>query len=197
MSAGTLFMARSFRIPEGAIKIPIPDAPQETDYTCGAAALHAICHYYGVGPGDEHIIAKDMAIDPRVGANPDQVIKAVRKYGLDHEVGQPMLIKELIRRIDQHRPTMCMLQAYGGRLNYEDDWKDGHWVVAIGYDERGIYFEDPSQTLPRGYLTYPELQARWHDTGRRGRRIVYYGVSIWKKTKHVYPEYLQFATHMP
>jgi len=117
MSAGTLFMARSFRIPEGAIKIPIPDAPQETDYTCGAAALHAICHYYGVGPGDEHIIAKDMAIDPRVGANPDQVIKAARKYGLNHLVGQPMLINELIRRIDLHRPTMCMLQAYGDRSN--------------------------------------------------------------------------------
>jgi hypothetical protein len=62
---------------------------------------------------------------------------------------------------------------------------------------RGIYFEDPSQTLPRGYLTYPELQARWHDTGRRGKRIYYYGVSIWKKTKHVYPQYLEFATHMP
>jgi predicted double-glycine peptidase len=190
-------MTRPFRIPKGAIKIPIPDAPQETDYTCGAAALQAICHYYGVGPGDEHIIAKDMAIDPRVGANPDQVIKAARKYGLNHLVGQPMLINELIRRIDLHRPTMCMLQAYGDRSNYEKDWIDGHWVVAIGFDERGIYFEDPSQTLPRGYLAYPELQARWHDTGRRGKRIFYFGVSLWKKTKRVYPQYLDFATHMP
>jgi uncharacterized protein len=190
-------MTGRFRIPNGAVKIPIPDAPQETDYTCGAAALLAICQYYGVGPPDEHIIAKDMAIDPRVGANPDQVVRASRKYGLTDDVGRPMLIKELLRRIDRRRPTMCMLQAYGDRHNYDGDWKDGRWVVAIGYDERGVYFEDPSQQRPRGYLAYPELQARWHDTGRRGKHIPYYGVSLWKTTRRVHPQHLPFATHMP
>jgi predicted double-glycine peptidase len=190
-------MTHSFEIPDGAIKIPIPDAPQETDYTCGAAALLAICQYYGVGHGDEYIIAKEMAIDPRVGANPDQVIKAARKYGLKHDACQPMLFAELRRRIDRRRPTMCTLQAYGNRVNYENDWKDGHWVVAIGYDDRGVYFEDPSQTTPRGFLTYPELQARWHDTGRRGKRLHSYGVSLWKETKRVYSQNLNFATEMP
>ena len=191
-------MNRCFRIPRGAVKIPIPDAPQETNYTCGAAALRAICHYYGVGPSDERVIAKDMSVDPRVGANPNQIIEAAQKYGLIHQVGQPMLINDLIRRIDLHRPTMCMLQAYGRqRLHYENDWKDGHWVVAVGYDKCGVYFEDPSQTLPRGYLPYPELQARWHDTGRRGKHLLYYGVSLWRTTKHLHPQYLKFATHMP
>jgi hypothetical protein len=163
--------------------------------------LHAICHYYGVGPavgpGSERVIAKEMAIDPRVGANPDQVIRVAVRYGLKHQVCQPMLIQEQIRRIDLHRPTMCILQAYGNRLNYAHDWMDGHWVVAIGYDNCGIFFEDPSQTLPRGYLTYPELQARWHDTGRRGKRIPYYGVSFWKPTKRLHPQHLKFAVHMP
>lgn len=92
---------------------------------------------------------------------------------------------------------MCMLQAYGGVRNYEKHWDDGHWVVAIGYDDHGIYFEDPSQTLPRGYIPYPELQARWHDRGRRGKHIPYYGVSLWKKVKHLHPQYLEFALHMP
>ena len=52
---------------------------------------------------------------------------------------------------------MVALQAYGNRkqqlANYAEGWTDGHWVIAIGYDREGIFFEDPSLQAVRGYLT--------------------------------------------
>ena len=40
-------------IPKGAIRVPVPDTSQQTDSTCGASSLQAVCKYFGVGPDDE------------------------------------------------------------------------------------------------------------------------------------------------
>jgi hypothetical protein len=34
--------------------------------------------------------------------------------------------------------------------------------------------------LYRGFLTYPKLQVRWHDVGKRNTRLIAYGLAIWK-----------------
>jgi predicted double-glycine peptidase len=44
---------KKYPIPRGAIRIPVPDTTQQTDYSCGASSLQAICKYYGVGYDDE------------------------------------------------------------------------------------------------------------------------------------------------
>jgi predicted double-glycine peptidase len=191
-------MARGFRIPAGAIKVPVPNIVQETNYSCGPSSLRAICNYYGFGPYSEKDFIKAMNFDHRVGANPDQVVRAARRFGLDDDIVRPMLFVHLISRLKQRHPVMCMIQAYGRRDKSPNDYVDGHWVVGIGYDERGVYFEDPSMGKERGFLTYPEFQARWHDTGPRDRHLPFYGVALWKRRpKYRQPQHLKYAMHIP
>jgi len=42
----------------------------------------------------------------------------------------------------------------GWRKSYKGIWSEGHWVIAIGYDRDGMFFEDP---LPPCRPRLPEI----------------------------------------
>jgi predicted double-glycine peptidase len=169
-------------IPASALKLDLPGIVQATNYTCGAAALLAICRYYGLGPRSERHVVEDMRFGT-AGSDPEHVLRAVAKYGLVHEEFRPMSMQQLRVCLERERPIMVMLQAWADPppRSYKDHWDDGHWVVAIGYDTQGIYFADPSLAGARGYLTDMDLDERWHDIeGDDGHHVEHYGVAIWK-----------------
>ncbi len=182
-------MPRHYRsIPDGAIRIAVPDVTQQTDYSCGAASLQAVAKYYGVGPDEEWEFVRDLRMDHRVGSHPDQIRRAATEYGLMCRDYDPMTIDELRTELDQRHPVLLMIQAWGEekvngawlpRGDYQDDWKDGHWVVAIGYAPGAVFFEDPSLQAVRGYLLDEQLDRRWHDTAREGRHMDHYGLAMW------------------
>lgn len=171
---------RHWRIPKGVIRVPVPDTTQDEDSTCGASSLLSICLYFGVGPVEEREVVKAMGMDLRYGSNPEHIVKAARQYQLRFHEEQPMSIRRLLRLVGERKPVLVMLQAWGGRPSYKDDWEDGHWVVAIGWDKNGIYFEDPVIAEARGYLTFEQMEDRWHDVGHHGRDVPQYGVALWK-----------------
>lgn len=172
-------MATHFwKIPKGAIRIPLPDTSQDTDFSCGACSLLSICIYYGVGPVEERIVVRDSGMSDR-GANPEHLLRAAKQYGLSTEEVQPMTVSRLLEMVERGRPVVCMLQAWGDRKQYRDVWDNGHWVVAIGWDKEGIYFEDPSIDEARGYLTYAEMEDRWHDVGKYNKHMPQYGLVVW------------------
>ncbi len=171
------------KIPRGAIRIDLPNVVQLSDHTCGPAALLAICAYYGVGPDDEDAIAADMKATAD-GTDPYQIVDAAQRYGLRVKEYRVMSNKRLRRCLDKRRPVVLMLQAWGDPppASYEADWDDGHWVVAIGYDDDGVYCEDPSLPAARGFVTWDELRKRWHDVeGPANDHTERYGVAIWKR----------------
>jgi predicted double-glycine peptidase len=188
---------RFWQIPHRAIRVPVPDTNQLMDFTCGASSLQAVCLYYGVSEDNERELARVMGIDPRVGAHPDQVVDAARHYGLHVREEQPMTVRSLRNLLDEKKPVLCMIQAWGERRKYRDDWQNGHWVVAIGYDSGGIYFEDPVISEARGYLSFPELEERWHDLGRRNRQVSHYGVALWKPRARTFPRRIPRARRIP
>ena len=177
---------RWHRIHRGAIKCPVPDTTQQTGYSCGPSALQAVCHYYGVGKEDEWEYIEDSKTST-TGADPYQLVKAARHYGLKVRECQPMTVAELCAALGKRRPVLLMIQAWGEtkgnrgyRRSYKGDWSDGHWVVAIGYDRSGILFEDPSLQAVRGFLSYSELKERWHDVGPHRTKLDHYGMILWK-----------------
>ena len=173
-------MARH-RIRPGAITIDLPNMVQQKDYSCGASALQAICAYHGVGPGEEWAIVDDLGMDRRIGSHPFQIARTARRYGLSVAEHQPMSDAQLIRYLRRRVPVLIMLQAWGERRDYTDDWIDGHWVVAIGHDRAGVFFEDPSLESARGFIPFAALDARWHDVGPHGVHLERYGMAIWKR----------------
>jgi predicted double-glycine peptidase len=173
-------------IPKNAIKVHLPDTNQLEDYSCGAAALFAIFEYYSVGPDNEYIIVNKLKMDKRVGSHPDQIKRLAKKYGL-HTKEFKGNVNNLISWLDKKIPVMLMLQAWGFYKpkikNYRKEWKDGHWVTAIGYDKENIYFEEPSIEKNRGYIPRAKLEERWHDTEHYGKHIDKYALAIWSDMK--------------
>ena len=179
-------------IPRNAIRIGLPDTSQQTGYSCGPSCLQSICHYYGLGKEDEGEIVDDMKINPDYGADPDDIIRLAEKYGLKCKQYQPMTMEKLKRVLQSRKPVMLMIQAWGikrgekdYRESYKGIWGEGHWVVAIGYDRDGIFFEDPSLQAVRGFLAYAELEERWHDVVQKKKHqkkehIEHYGLVLWK-----------------
>lgn len=48
---------------------------------------------------------------------------------------------------------------------YATVWDAGHYVIMVGYDDDRLFFVDPSNASPAGYVYLPrtELDERWHD----------------------------------
>ncbi len=170
-----------YSIPPRAIRVPVPDTTQQTDYSCGASCLQSIAKYYGVGPDDEWEFVRDMHFDHKVGSHPDQIIRAAKQYGLHYREYFPGTLSQIKAELRQRHPVMLAIQAWGGHPgnDYIKDWKDGHWVIAIGYDAQAVFFEDPILTAVRGYLRNEELLRRWRDTGRRDVHMPRYALALW------------------
>jgi predicted double-glycine peptidase len=183
--------ADKHRIPRNAIMVPVPDVTQQTEYSCGAASLEAICKYYGVGAEDEWEFVRDLKMDTRVGSHPFQIIALAKKYGLSVREYERMSFAQLKRELGWKHPVMISIQAYAKddkpksaqkrwRKDYTPVWTNGHWVVAIGFDRTGVYFEDPAIEAKRGWLPYEELKCRWHDTGPHGIHLPHFGLAVWR-----------------
>lgn len=169
------------QIPNHAIKIALPVVRQQTNYSCGAQALRTIAKYFQVGPDSEKDFIKLCHTSTEKGTTPANLAKAGLKIGLHTALKQGMTLKELISYIKQGIPVVCNMQAWGEKEDYPKD-ESGHYIVAIGFDDSKIYFEDPSIDNPdRGYLSYEEFEKRWHDQDRQGKRLNHLGIAFWKK----------------
>jgi predicted double-glycine peptidase len=169
-------------IPPGAIEIDLPNTTQLENYSCGAAALLAVCSYFGVGPEWEEDVNRDMKLKES-GSDPGQIIAAAQKYGLKAKEYRGMTTAQLLACLRARRPVMMMLQAWSARprRSYRDVWSEGHWVVAIGHDRQGIYFEDPTLAGARGFIAHGALDERWHDVeGADDHHVERLGIALWR-----------------
>jgi predicted double-glycine peptidase len=189
-------------IPHGAIKVPVPEVRQQTDWSCGSSSLQAVCGYYGVGPTEEWEVSRDLGTDHRIGAQPFQLIRTARGYGLDTEELRNQTDTTQLRTVlDTGRPILIMIQAWGDPDKFRDAadyarvWNEGHWVVAIGSDVEGVFFEDPSLAGIRGYLSNSDLELRWRDIGPHNRYMPGFGIVMWKRGV-ASPAYFTRARHI-
>jgi len=159
--------------------LTFPELRQTYSYDCGAKAAHAVLAYYGIDARESDVIKE--AGTTRAGTPIRGIAKVMRKNGLKCKA-KPMTIEEVKKSIDLKRPVILVLQAWTEKKNidWKKDWADGHYVVAIGYDRRRMYFEDPSSVL-RTYLNYRELAERWHDVDTDNKKYVNYGIIIYGK----------------
>jgi len=168
---------------EEKVRIPLPKVEQVSNYDCGPACLRAICQYYKVGPDDHDEFIRDCKATKKDGTEPEDLIRVAKKYGLKvkefHNMGLPRLEKIL----DEGKPVIIDLQAWGEERYYEKR-QSGHYAIAIGYDEKRIYFEDPSvHSRKRGSMLKKDFVERWKDKKANGDDLNQYGIVIWKNKK--------------
>jgi predicted double-glycine peptidase len=185
------------------IKIPLPYYTQNYDHTCGETALASILTYLMEKDIDEKNVVDELNIDRNDGLDPYEIVSYLISKKLKFKEFRQMSIPQLKKCIDEYKPVLMMIQAWGDRYwknAYKHYWKSGHWIVAIGYDDDNFYFEDPTiKGKFRGYIKIDELYNRWHDIENyhsRDNRVHHteqYGIAIWndkiKKDKSVDKNY--------
>lgn len=169
-------------VPRGAIKIALPDVQQPDDYSCGAAALMAVAAYYGVGSERLDDFKKALGTNQQYGTYYRDMENAANLLGLSASSQQNLSKADLIKLLDEEVPVILSIQAYAADETAYDDPNhntDGHYVVAIGYDaDDNFYVMDPSLAGRRGYLSWSELDKRWHEDEGHGQSEISHHLGI-------------------
>ena len=126
--------------------------------------MHAILTYYGIDTNENKIL-RIARTTPQNGTTIHGMVRVAEHFKLKAKL-EKLSISKLKKYIHKGIPVILLIQAWGRKgKGLKDDWKDGHYVVAIGYDKERFYFEDPSSIL-RTYISYRDLEERWHDQGK-------------------------------
>jgi len=149
--------------------LDFPELRQIFNYDCGVTALQQVLIYYGIEKREDELIklldTKKTTIIEH-GTKLSKMLEVFKYFALDVEVLKNSNIKEIKKFIDNDIPPIILMQAWRDfsvdNLDWKTDYKDGHYVVAIGYNDNCIFFEDPA-SVTRTYLSYDEFENRWHD----------------------------------
>jgi predicted double-glycine peptidase len=153
-----------------------PFKRQVYSFDCGAACMETVLTYFGYDAREDEILK--IANTDRNGTLIEGLIRVAGKYGLKYKACENMKIDDLRKCIDKGHPCITPIQAWGPETKskkWEKVWAYGHYVVPIGYDEQNFYFEDPASYC-RTYLTFEEMDRRWHDKDTQGRKLVHFGL---------------------
>jgi hypothetical protein len=165
------------------IKIPLPSLGQQTDYTCGPGALRPIFKYFGVGPDpdEEATYEHGMDSDPEKGTPPPELVDFARGWGYQTIAYEHMTIDEILAFLDQGKPVVCAIQAWGTPRNYRKR-RNGHFVTAIGYDDerQRLIVHDPAIKRNRGYRIYADFDKHWYNEEPDGTNYDHWGAAIWR-----------------
>ncbi|MBI2448102.1 C39 family peptidase [Candidatus Microgenomates bacterium] len=153
-----------------------PTMRQTFEWDCGAKAVQSVLAYYGIDEREE--VLMKLAGTTKNGTPIKGIKKVLKKYGLDFE-DHEMTIKDLKKFIKKKMPVIILLQAWAEKkhVDWSNHWESGHFAVVIGYDRKRIYFEDPASTT-RTFLTYEELEKRWHDFDMGTKKYIHYGIAV-------------------
>lgn len=145
--------------------LDFPELRQVYSYDCGVSALQQVLVYFGIQKKEGSLL---KMLDPgkddikKNGVKLLKMKEVAEHYGLSAEVKSNFSIEEVVKCIDSKIPVIMLVQAWKNDDD-EDEWEsvdDGHYVVAIGYNNEYIFFEDPA-SFNRTYLSKKEIEERW------------------------------------
>lgn len=157
-----------------------PFKRQTYGYDCGASCMETVLTHFGYDVREDHIMK--IAGTDKNGTSITGLMKVAKKFGLKYKTRENMTIDDLKKCINRRRPCITPIQAWCGspKENWEDDWSCGHYVVPIGYDDKNFYFEDPASDH-RTFLSYGEMERRWHDKDAAGNKLIHFGIMFYGK----------------
>lgn len=157
--------------------IPVPLVRQATEYTCGPAAVQSVAGYYG-DRYNESELSTMLHTNAQVGTFYGDIVVWARAKGYSVAEHQDMTLESLKSQLDSQLPVICLLQAWPEKtVDLAADWQDGHYVVAVGYDQANVYFMDPWTLGNYTFIPQAEFLSRWHDR-QRLKDVVHLGIVI-------------------
>jgi len=177
MTVVALVVGAAVCLGDAFIKVPL--CRQEKSFTCGVAATQSVLAFYGVVDGiRQDQLAKSLRTT-RNGTRYQKIMDYAESLGFAADA-RSMTLEELKALLDAGQPVILAIQAWADALphDYTDDWKDGHYVVAIGYDATRMFFMDPSTLGNYTYIPTEAFLARWHDIDGRKTKVVHWGIVL-------------------
>ena len=167
----------------------LPDILQNTNYDCGVECTQTILAYYGVDYY-EFELEKELKVSRKYGTELNSIVKFFRrrKYKVDYGELSLELLKEYINK---EIPVIILIQAWKqDDVDYENTYNWGHYVVVCGYNKKGFIIEDPA-IFGRGFLSYRQLEKRWHGYDDKNKKKKCLGIAIYGKPKYDYRKYFK------
>lgn len=146
---------------ENEIKIPI--IKQSTDYTCGPASLLSILRASGVKGLSEKRLMMELGTDKQDGTQIMVIVKVAKKYGLKATMKTDMCIGDIGKGIGGGSMFIVNHQEMRkGHGSWKETWKNGHYSVVSGIDDRYIWLMDPwTGKIER--IGHKKFMNMWHD----------------------------------
>ena len=155
------------------------------DYTCGVGALQSILYYYGKELRHDELV-KALEPNPTKGTNYRRMVEFARSLGFRVDVLPHMSLEDLKKLIDDRKPIIVLVQAWpDSPVKWSESWDEGHYAVPIGYDEKNIYFMDPSTLGHYTFIPIPEFLDRWQDKDDR-EKLIHSGMVITREKATIY-----------
>lgn len=198
-------------LPGNALVLPL--VRQQTNYSCGPAALLSALKYWQVFQGTEQDLYSVLGTLPAEGTHPKKLAEGAKTFTLNAEFKVGLVLADLQRELANKSTIILDIQAWPDRPekpklwpillptffpnawpnSWNDRWDDGHYIVMVGMDDYYIYAMDPSTGGAYTYFPINELNERWHDfENEAGKKVEYYHVGILIKGTN--PSKLQFET---
>ena len=164
---------------EAQVLLDFPELRQVSNYSCGSNAMQSILGYYGTDIREDELIEK-LHTNKEEGTEVKDMTRVAKEFGL--KTKPIKTVEDLQAAIKDGMPVLLTIQAWEDEENtdWENTWDAGHYVVAIGYNDKEIIFEDPSSEN-RTYLTFDELDKRWHDLDADGSKLEHWGLAVYGK----------------
>lgn len=176
--------------------LDFPKFRQATKYNCGAVVVQEVLAYYGVDISESE--AAKSAHTCRRGTTIPGIRRALKEFKFKFKDGT-MSIAMLKKYVDEKKPVVIALQAWFRATDWKNSWSHGHYAVVIGYDSKRIYFEDP-MCFVRSYLTFKELEERWHSEDVDRKRWRNWGLVVYGKKPVYSPDravHMDFSSFNP
>ena len=74
---------------------------------------------------------------------PAHLIKAARHWGLALYWRKGLTVADLVNELDAGRPCIVLVNYPSLPTRYSSTYRDGHWLLVVGYDEEGLIYHDP------------------------------------------------------
>lgn len=157
--------------------LPFPLFRQSTPNDCGVTATQMILAWAGIDVRADRL-REEVGQTEELGTPPQGIMQALDNHAIKYHQGT-MSKTHLKQAIDRGHPVLLVLQAWPEEVPI--DWSafsdHGHYAIAIGYDQNGVIFADPS-SIHRTFLGFEELEQRWHDVGDAGEEYDHFGIEI-------------------
>jgi predicted double-glycine peptidase len=156
-----------------------PTFRQATKYTCGVASVQAaLIHCFGAKYDiPETSLVNSLKATPSGGVDPTTMASVLKSKGV--KIDKRTITKDdLINYINEEKPVIICIQAWGDKKDYSNTYNEGHYVTVIGYNDKGFIFEDPSISSKQGFISFDDLEERWHDKDKNGKKYDHMGIAI-------------------